>query len=81
MHSIIQHKCPQDEGIRYFTYGNTSRDVKVMINCGIHARELITSDTCVSIFNEILKNQDSYQDMFLTVVPVANKMRERVLAG
>lgn len=79
--SKTQHKCPQDRDIWYAALGKPSNPIKVMMTCGVHARELITSDTCLSIINSVVKDKDEYEDLYLVVMPIVNKNREKVLKG
>ena len=72
---MMQGKCDSDERIQYVTLGDIESTTKIMIVCGTHARELITSDTCMNIINHIVNNKDQYEDIYAVIIPVLNTNR------
>lgn len=61
--------------------GDPDSHIKILLVCGIHARELITVDVCLHFLKHFTEIKRFYSHISLDVFLVANPQRYEVLDG
>jgi hypothetical protein len=67
--------------ITYFTFGSVKAPIKILLVCGVHARELITVDTCLEYLRQFGGNARLRRNVRLDVFFNGNSERSKVLKG
>lgn len=75
------YRCPSSPSTTYISFGSAKAPIKILLVCGVHARELITVDTCLEYLRQFGGNARLKRNVRLDVFLSGNSERPKVLKG